>query len=401
MTFKEDKIGEAVAINDIRDLIDENHICHFIYFLVDFMDLSEFEDKYAGKPGQIAYNRKAMLRVLIYANYVKITSVRKIEEALNENIIFMYLAGGNFPSYPTINNLRDEFGDIVDKALDKTVEIAKKLGMVKLEKVITDGTYIKGNASLASIINESSLELTNAIIENGLLDDLIIDEEYFKSINQSKIENLQTKDKINEALKIAVKSTNPQIKTLVNEINEKYDDKIIKKYEKKIESDKINSNEIIKDDEFKKRTEFTDKNKKKIKQATEECRKIKLKNPDKEVKINLGDPESIWVKNKKGVFEQGYNIQTTIDSYKGIRLNTSASNDPTDHHQLKPQIETLKNKGYDLNGVTILADSIYGTTDALDYIYDNKLNALIPSRKQAVQNKNKPLKTKNKKISRI
>jgi hypothetical protein len=101
--------------------------------------------------------------------------------------------------------------------------------------------------------------------------------------------------------------------------------------------------------------------------------------------------------NKKEVYEQDYNIQTTIDNHMGITLNIDANNDPTDHYQLKPQIESLKNKDYDLNGVRILADSVYGTTDALNYLYDNELDALIPNRKQAILNKNKPQKEKNKK----
>jgi hypothetical protein len=41
------------------------------------MDLSELEDKYIGKTGKIAYNRKTMLKVLIYANYKKITSLSR------------------------------------------------------------------------------------------------------------------------------------------------------------------------------------------------------------------------------------------------------------------------------------------------------------------------------------
>jgi translation elongation factor EF-G len=173
--------------------------------------------------------------------YKKITSVRKIEEELNENIIFMYLACGNFPAYITINNLRNEFEDIMDIGLDKTVEIAKKLQMVTLEKISIDGTYIKVNASLASIINESSLELIDALIENGLLDDLIKNEEYFKGINKSKLENLQTKDKINEALKIAVKSTNQEVKTIINKIDEKHNNKITKKQGKENNTDETNT----------------------------------------------------------------------------------------------------------------------------------------------------------------
>lgn len=69
----------------------------------------------------------------------------------------------------------------------------------------------------------------------------------------------------------------------------------------------------------------------------------------------------------------------------------------TDHHQFKPQIENLKNAGYELNNTKILADSIYGTVEALEYIEKEKLDAYIPSRKQATKNKNKTKKKNNPK----
>jgi hypothetical protein len=70
-------------------------------------------------------------------------------------------------------------------------------------------------------------------------------------------------------------------------------------------------------------------------------------------------------------------------------------NDPTDH-QLIQQIENLKNNGFDLTKGKILADSIYGTNEALEYLEKNGLDAYIPSRKQATLNKKHHDKTSEK-----
>ncbi|MDR3291781.1 MAG: transposase [Methanobrevibacter sp.] len=55
-----------------------------------------------------------------------------------------------------------------------------------------------------------------------------------------------------------------------------------------------------------------------------------------------------------------------------------------------PQIENMQNNGFDLTNTKILADSVYGTNEALEYLEKNGLDDYIPSRKQSTMSKKHP-----------
>ncbi|MDR3290832.1 MAG: hypothetical protein LBT10_01655 [Methanobrevibacter sp.] len=56
-------------------------------------------------------------------------------------------------------------------------------------------------------------------------------------------------------------------------------------------------------------------------------------------------------------------------------------------HQLIPQIENLQNNGFDLTRTKILADSIYGTEEALEYLEKMFLMLIFQAGKQATMSK--------------
>ena len=69
-------------------------------------------------------------------------------------------------------------------------------------------------------------------------------------------------------------------------------------------------------------------------------------------------------------------MQLTVDYNSGIILANSATQDPTDHHQLIPQIKQTIQTIRPLNDHTsISADNGY-------YLDNNKLNGYIPNKKQ-------------------
>ncbi|GAA5818051.1 MAG: conserved hypothetical protein [Methanobrevibacter sp. CfCl-M3] len=413
MSIKEDKINEPLSLPaDLRNLIPEDHFAHIVALLVDSMDLSKIEKKYIGNPGKMAYNRKALLRVAIYAKYDKVNSSRKIAKALRENIIYMYLAGGNIPQYRSIINFGNECSEIIEEGLEKTVRMAKKLFKVAFDSIALDGTMIKANASKSSLIDEATIELAHELIRLGYDEDLLNNKLYSNETNPDTLKNLQTKDKVKELVKQSMQSVNKEVQDTFKKIDEKHNNKLSEKYSNKNkennkddnkEKNKENNKEENKENNKEGNKQFvenkwklTNRNKMKVEKAYNEIQKIKEKDKDKKnVKVSLGDTDTRFMKNKQGVLELDHNLQLIVDTTEGIILSVDAVNDPTDHHQFKPQIENLKNAGYELNNTKILADSIYGTTKALEYIEKEKLDAYIPSRKQATKNKNKTKKKDN------
>ena len=85
-------------------------------------------------------------------------------------------------------------------------------------------------------------------------------------------------------------------------------------------------------------------------------------------------------------FHTIYNLQ--LDYNSGIILANSVTQDPTDHHQLIPQIEqTIATIGQLPHNIAISADNGYFTKTNLQYLDNNELDGYIPNRKQAHESK--------------
>ncbi|MDR2830426.1 MAG: transposase [Methanobrevibacter sp.] len=83
-------------------MIPKDHICYFVEKVVNEVDFSDYDDKYKDKPGCKAYPRATLCRIIVMAFTDGITS-HKISRLVEENIIYMYLAGGYKPKYHTIS----------------------------------------------------------------------------------------------------------------------------------------------------------------------------------------------------------------------------------------------------------------------------------------------------------
>ena len=98
------------------DLVPINHPVSIVNRIIDAIDIGSLESQYKGG-GTSSYHPRMLLKVLIYAYLRNLYSSRKIEQALYENVHFMWLSGGNKPDHNTLNNFRgerlqDEFKDI-------------------------------------------------------------------------------------------------------------------------------------------------------------------------------------------------------------------------------------------------------------------------------------------------
>jgi len=75
-----------------------------------------------------------------------------------------------------------------------------------------------------------------------------------------------------------------------------------------------------------------------------------------------------------------------VDHDSGIILASNITQDPTDHYQLIPQIEQIKETlGPLLDDTKLSADNGYFTEDNLKYLAENNLDGYISNRKQATE----------------
>lgn len=68
MTIRNDKMGQSWLLPPaVSDLIPVDHICYLVIAIVNSMDVSEVEKKYRFTPGNPAYSRRMLLRLVLMA----------------------------------------------------------------------------------------------------------------------------------------------------------------------------------------------------------------------------------------------------------------------------------------------------------------------------------------------
>jgi transposase len=134
--------------------IPAGHLVRLVNEAIDALDLAMLEEQYVGG-GTSSYHPKMMLKVLVYAYCKKIYTSRKIAEALEENIHFMWLSGEQTPDFRTINNFRGKrMKAVIDEVFSLVVEQLVARGYIKLENYFVDGSKIEADANKHKVVWE-------------------------------------------------------------------------------------------------------------------------------------------------------------------------------------------------------------------------------------------------------
>jgi transposase len=129
-----------------RDALGENHLAVFLHEVVEHLDLRGFEAESSpdGRPG---YPPQLLLKVWLYAYCLNVTSSRRLEQRIREDLGFRLLAGNLQPDHWTLNEFRRRHPRRLNDVFTEVVEAARKMGMGKLGRVAIDSTRVAGNAS--------------------------------------------------------------------------------------------------------------------------------------------------------------------------------------------------------------------------------------------------------------
>ena len=80
----------------VKDELGEDHLSVFLHRVVERLDMTEFENAYSDEGGEL-YAPTLMLKVWLYAYALGITSARRLEQRIREDLGLRYLAGGQRP----------------------------------------------------------------------------------------------------------------------------------------------------------------------------------------------------------------------------------------------------------------------------------------------------------------
>jgi len=140
----------------VESVLGRNHLCFFVRRMVEKLDLSGFESDY-GEEGRLAYHPALMVGVWLYAYALGMTSSRRLEQRVREDLAFRYLAGGAQPDHWTLNEFRRRHPKALNDVFTQVLEQARRAGLVRLGHVAIDSTRVKANASPNRVESEEKL----------------------------------------------------------------------------------------------------------------------------------------------------------------------------------------------------------------------------------------------------
>lgn len=151
----------------VKDVLGEEHLCFFVHRVVESLDLSAFTADYSDE-GQRPYAPAMMVKVWLYAYCLQVTSSRRLEQRIQEDLAFRYLAGGSRPDYWALNAFRTRHPKALNDLFVQVVEVARGLGMGRLGHVAIDSTRVQANASRRRMESRAELRQRLAAVRRKI-----------------------------------------------------------------------------------------------------------------------------------------------------------------------------------------------------------------------------------------
>lgn len=153
---------------ELGSMIAAYHPVRVVNRVIDQIDVSPLLKRYKGG-GTSSYHPKMLLKVLIYGYLKNIYSSRKLEEALKENIRFMWLSGLSQPDHSTISDFRSKrLKGLIKDIFTQVVLLLSEAGLVDIKTLYTDGTKLEANANRYTFVWAKSIATNKEKIKEKL-----------------------------------------------------------------------------------------------------------------------------------------------------------------------------------------------------------------------------------------
>jgi transposase len=152
----------------LDELIEAEHPVRTVSDVIDQLDLAGLIGSYKSG-GTSSYHPRMLLKVLVYGYLCNIYSSRKLEEALKQNIHFMWLSGMSRPDHNTLNRFRSQrLKDQIKVIFSQVVLLLESEGHVSLKTAFTDGTKLESAANRYTFVWGKSIKRSKERIEQQL-----------------------------------------------------------------------------------------------------------------------------------------------------------------------------------------------------------------------------------------
>lgn len=327
-----------------EDLVPMNHPVRVVNEVIERIDIGALEASYKGG-GTSSYHPRMLLKVVLYAYLRNIYSSRKIEQALAENVHFMWLAGGAKPDHNTINDFRGKrLREHLKKIFNEVVMLLTEEGVVTLKEVILDGTKLEANANRYTFVWGKAIKVSRERITRQLkelwkyVEEVYQDEEQqpnvpdFEAIDPEAVR--RTIDEINKALK--EREIDPKVRQKLKYAEKNWPEKL-REYEEK---EKL----------------------------------LGSRNS-----YSKTDPDATFMRMKEdhmlnGQLKPGYNVQASTE--RQYIINYTLAQTTTDTSTLKDHIDDLI-CGYGQVPESLTADAGYGSEENYGYLEEYGITPFV------------------------
>ena len=167
--FKADNQRQAMLLPpDLNDLVAANHPVRIVNDVLDRIDITPLVRLY--KPGGTSsYHPRMLLKIVVYGYINNVYSSRKIEEAVSQNIHYMWLSGMSRPDHNTINRFRGQrLQETLKPIFNQVVLLLCEEGLLNIKDLYTDGTKIEANANRYTFVWGKAIKTSRERIKQQL-----------------------------------------------------------------------------------------------------------------------------------------------------------------------------------------------------------------------------------------
>ncbi len=314
----------------LDDAISENHPLRQFDTLLESIDWQDWENNYSNdKCGQPAIHPKLVSGCIIYGLLKGIRSSRKLEDACNNRIDFMWFLENRKIDHATFAKFRQRHGSSIKDLFRQINQKALKLRKSEFVELAIDGTKLKANASRQKAYDEEFLSKRLCELDkkfSAIMKDLE---------NTDIIENPEL-------------ATKEELRRKLCQIDR----------EKQICQRALDKAEQI-----------------------DQKRKKKVGFKAKPGKIPLTDPDSQLMPNKDGGFSPNYTPAVTVDKDSGLILYATVVDGHDEASCVLPAIESIK-INYNKSPTNVSMDSHVASGDNLLQLEKKGISAFTVLRNQ-------------------
>lgn len=299
----------------LNEWVRRDHPARVFSEIIERIDTSLFrEPKGEGRP---AYHPKMMLKVLLWGYATGVRASRKIEEKLQRDVVFMWLAGLEQPDFRTLCLFRIGNKEAMEQMFAEVLVMARAMGMGNLGIVAVDGSKVQANSGIES----------------------------FRSVGQWRKKLLEAREEAQRILEEADLADSQE--------NARY-------------------GEEVRGDEMPAGLEKVEDRIKKIEELLE---RAKSAGKGDNAKMSLTDPEACFM-HKRSTSIPAYNAQLAVTADQLI-VHADVTTEPVDVNQIKSAVNGIEHGIGELPGV-LLADAGYCGGENLKHLEDEGIDAYIP-----------------------